>query len=565
MSLSGTLYIGRSALAATQTAIQTVGNNIAGASDPNYTRQIARIGSAPGQQIQPGVFIGAGIRLEGVERQIDDALMQRLRGGIADGAGSGELATWLEQVESVFNELGDDDLSSQLSRFFKSWSDVATRPTDMGARQVAVAEGKNLARSLNGLDLYLDGVLEQSATRLDTYVRAADDLAGRIAKLNDQISTAEAGLSPSANGLRDNRDALLGELAQYVNIHTIEQNNGAVNVYVGSEPLVEGGFTNGLALVRKVNADGSVTHEPRFRTNNAPLEARAGKIGGTDEARRQVEETRQTLDAFAGGLIFELNKLHAAGQGLRGYEDVTGSNQVQDTTAALDLDAGGLPFAPKNGSLALNLRDKATGKLTSTLIDVSLDGSAAGTSLNDLAGDLNAITGVTATITGGRLRLRADSPGQEITFSQDTSGVMAALGIGVFFTGDDAGDIAVSEQLEDVRRLAVSSNNLPADNTTARAIAALQEQSLGALGGGTLNSTYEAMVFKVASGVAGAQTRAEGAESIRQTLEAQRQAMSGVSLDEEAVSLMRYQRSYQGAARLIAAVDEMMQTVLSLV
>ena len=49
------------------------------------------------------------------------------------------------------------------------------------------------------------------------------------------------------------------------------------------------------------------------------------------------------------------------------------------------------------------------------------------------------------------------------------------------------------------------------------------------------------------------------------TLEAQREGLSGVSLDEEAINLMRQQRAFQGAARLVAAVDELMKTVLSLV
>ena len=52
---------------------------------------------------------------------------------------------------------------------------------------------------------------------------------------------------------------------------------------------------------------------------------------------------------------------------------------------------------------------------------------------------------------------------------------------------------------------------------------------------------------------------------VKETLHAQREALSGVSLDEEAVNLMREQRAFQGAARLITAVNEMMDTVLNLV
>ena len=52
---------------------------------------------------------------------------------------------------------------------------------------------------------------------------------------------------------------------------------------------------------------------------------------------------------------------------------------------------------------------------------------------------------------------------------------------------------------------------------------------------------------------------------VRETLESQREALSGVSLDEEAINLMRQQRAFQGAARLVAAVDEMMKTIIAMV
>ena len=53
--------------------------------------------------------------------------------------------------------------------------------------------------------------------------------------------------------------------------------------------------------------------------------------------------------------------------------------------------------------------------------------------------------------------------------------------------------------------------------------------------------------------------------SVRETLESQREALSGVSLDEEAVNLMRQQRAFQGAARVVAVVDELMRTILGMV
>ena len=64
---------------------------------------------------------------------------------------------------------------------------------------------------------------------------------------------------------------------------------------------------------------------------------------------------------------------------------------------------------------------------------------------------------------------------------------------------------------------------------------------------------------------AGAKNNAEATSVVKETLESQREALSGVSLDEEAVNLIRQQRAFQGAARLISTVNEMMDTVLNMV
>src|SRR2546423_4321082 len=84
MSLSGALNIGRSALATQQAALQVTGNNIANAGDPNYTRETAVLVPGPNQQLSPGIFLGSGINLTGVQRQIDESLEARVRSANSD-------------------------------------------------------------------------------------------------------------------------------------------------------------------------------------------------------------------------------------------------------------------------------------------------------------------------------------------------------------------------------------------------------------------------------------------------------------------------------------------------
>src|SRR4051794_13031684 len=110
MSLIGALNTGKSALAVSQAALQVTGNNISNAGNADYTRQVAQVAPSKDQQLRPGVFIGTGVDLTGIQRQIDEALNARLRGSVSDNEGADLTQQWLGRVEAVFNELGDEDL-----------------------------------------------------------------------------------------------------------------------------------------------------------------------------------------------------------------------------------------------------------------------------------------------------------------------------------------------------------------------------------------------------------------------------------------------------------------------
>jgi flagellar hook-associated protein 1 FlgK len=112
--------------------------------------------------------------------------------------------------------------------------------------------------------------------------------------------------------------------------------------------------------------------------------------------------------------------------------------------------------------------------------------------------------------------------------------------------------------------LAAAKNGQKGDNQTARLIAALETQPVAAFGGQSLKDRYEGTVTRIATSADTAKTNAEAAQGVVDTLQGQRDSLSGVSLDEEAVSLMREQQAFQGAARLISAVNEMMDVVLNM-
>lgn len=566
MSLLGALNIGKSGLMTHQAAITVTSNNIANAGNPEFTRQVAHLVPGNDTRFKNGSVIGTGVKIDTIERAIDDALENRIRAGVSDNQAADTRQQWLSRVEAIFNEPGEADLSTQMSTFMGGWSNLANKPQDASLRQIVVQNGGSLAGSFRQVDSELSALQTDMDRRLQSIVREADALATRVAELNVEIAITEGSNGgATANSLRDQRDAVLQNLSKLVDIKTLDTGNGMVNVLIGSEPLVLQDQSRGLSF-KTESVDGEVVVSVVNRKDGSLYPATGGQVGALVGLRAEVGEVAGEIDSLASNLIFELNKIHASGQGMEGFTTLTSASAVTDVAAALNVPASGLDHVPTTGSFVVHVKDKTTGLTTSTLIQVDLDGVAPDTSLNDLQASLDAVGGITATVASGRLKLTADAGNLEFRFSQDSSGTLAALGINTFFTGSSASDIAVNGVIKArPMLLAAAKNGEPTDNQTARAIAALEQQALAGLDGATLNTAYDTMINDVAVSAATARTNVEGSAAVLETLTTQRESLSGVSLDEEAINLIREQRAFQGAARVISVVDEMMKTLLNMV
>ena len=565
MSLIGALRLGQSALAATQAAIQTTGNNITNAGDPNYTREVANVTPSPSQQIAPGVFLGSGVDLTSVQRQIDESLQNRLRGATSDDEAASTTESWLSQIESTFNELSDQDLSTQMSTFFNSWSDLANKPQDLGLRQVVVQNGQDLAQSVQSVRGQLGDLQANAFQQAQSLTTNANSLAQQIADINGQIVQAQGGTAGEDNGLLDQRDALLQQLSQLVNIKTVPQSDGSTNVYVGSDPLIIGTENRGVG-VKQQTVNGTLESEIIFKANNGTMEVTSGQLAALNGVAESITGVINQIDTLSHNLIFELNKVYSSGQGLNGLSNATATNAATNPAVALNDPTSGFKYTPTSGSFVVHVTDKNTGLSTSTLVQVDLDGQNGNdTTLNSLASSIDAISNISASVSGGKLSISADSANVDFSFSQDSSGTLAALGINSFFSGTDGGNIAVNSNVAaDPSMLAAAKNGDAGDNQTAIAIAAMQNAPIAALNGSSLNDTYQAMINSVSNSAASAKTNADAADTVKQTLTSQREALSGVSLDEEAVNLIQQQRAYQGAARFVSTIDQMMQTLLAI-
>ena len=569
MGLNAALHVGKSGILASQTAIQVAGSNLANIGTRNYHRQTAELAPTRNQELRNGVFVGRGVELVSITRQVDEALETRLRSAIADQSRSKISQDLLGQIEAVENEFSDVDLSTRLASFFNQWSNLATNPQDDSLRALVVEEARTLSSFIQDLGGEYGQLTKQTDDAIGNAARTVNDILARIETLNTSIAVQEGGQGGSG-GLRDQRDGLLAELSQYLDISTVEQRNGKVDIFVGSTPIVLDGKSRGVEIKTQVE-DGQSSVQVVVGDDQTPLDVSSGEIGAMIQFRfGELAETRSNLDRLASQLIWQTNRIHSQSQGETGYTTLTGAAGVEDTTAALsDADATGLDFTPGHGSFEVHLTQKSTGQRVSNTIRVDLDGinPAGDTTLDSLVADLDAVTNLNASVTpDGRLRLDAASEDFEISFSDDSSGALAALGVNTFFTGGDSYDIAVDPTLAtDVAKIAAARGHVPGDNRAALAIAGLKDQSLSGLDGLSITGFWNRHVESNAIALAQAREQVQADSTVRSTLEQQQQAVSGVNADEETINLLQHQRGFQASARFISVVDELMQTLLSLV
>jgi flagellar hook-associated protein 1 FlgK len=364
--------------------------------------------------------------------------------------------------------------------------------------------------------------------------------------------------------LRDQRHQALEELASLIDIRVEEQPSGGVAVYSSGFFLVYEGTSREVTVARSTDRGLSVS-EVRLAETDSPLEVHSGELYGLMTARDSVlGNFLDRLNEFTAAMIYGFNRIHATGQGLSGFTQLTSVEGVNDPTVALNQ--AGLTFTPTNGSFLIQLQNTRTGVTQTTRIRVDLTGLTEDTTLQDLADQISAIDGLQATIDSlGRLTIRCTAPDQVFSFAEDTSGVLASLGLNTFFTGTGAGDIGVNEVLtRDPSKFAASKNGIGIDTETAVALASFADTPLSDYQGRSIHALYDQMISEVTQGSAIAKAEAESARTFESTLQGQKLAVSGVNLDEEVVKLIAFQQQFQVSARFIKTLNDLIQILVSI-
>lgn len=585
VSLLNIFEIGARALFAQQSAINTTGHNIANANTAGFTRQRVRLETSTPLDFVPGQF-GTGVMAVAVERIRDEFIDNQIRTQATSNGFFASQREILDRLEVIFSDplnpvsdaltsTAQSGLNGSLTSLFDAWQELSLNPESAAIRSNLREQALTTAEAFNLVDRELRQLGLDVNDTIANRVNDINSLAAQIADLNQNIAVGELGEAQNANDLRDKRDELVLELSRIIKIKVTEEETGSITVSAFGVNLVEKGEVKELAVVERDDDENSGYYDILYddiRSRSLTADIDSGELGGLIRQRdTTIPEFQQQVNELAAGLIEEVNRIHSASMGLEGFTSMTGTRAVSNST--VPLGAAQLDFPTQAGSISIRLLDSSGEEVNVFTVDVDPNGTPGApppaVNLDELVALIDAADGtagggpLSAQVVNSQLQITT-APGFQFAFSNDTSGVLTALGMNEFFSGSNAGDIRVSDQvLANVSHISSGQRGEPGDNSIALAIAQLRDEKTLNNDTVTFNDYYRGMTASLGVQSRRVQQLEGTTESLVQSLQARQDQVTGTSVDEEAINLVRFQRAYTAAARLVTTVDELFDLVVS--
>lgn len=154
----------------------------------------------------------------------------------------------------------------------------------------------------------------------------------------------------------------------------------------------------------------------------------------------------------------------------------------------------------------------------------------------------------------------------EAVADSDPTGFLSATGMNVFFSGSDAGSMDLSDYVKDSgRKIAVYRSAEQDNNGNAVQLAQLRDMTFESLGSLSMKDYYRQTVIGLGNQISVTQMQYDNADGVLRSLTQQRDAVSGVDINDQASLMMVYERMFQAMSRYMNTINETQKAVLTLV
>ena len=627
--MSGGIFgIGTSALLAYQRALDVTGHNIANVGTDGYSRQELQLAARQPFVTGIG-SLGTGVTETGVRRLADRFVTQSLDLSTSASAYESTYSEFAQQIDNLLGDPNaglTPALSSFFGAVQDVANDptsTAARQQLIAQGQALVDRFGQLDGRIEDQRAVANGRIGGAVDEINQLATSIAELNQKIVEARG----ASGGQPP--NDLLDQRDKLIQDLSQRISVSTLEQDDGSVNVYIGRGQSLVVGYQATALVTQSRSADPNaiqVGFRNGAAFVDVTSSLTGGELGALLDLNTTLfDPASNGLGRVAVGLTQQFNATHEAGMDLNGqlggaFFGVPAPEVLADPantatglpTLAL-TDVGGLQasdYQLRFDGTNWSLRRLADGVQVATIppggslafdglsLDLSgVSGEAAGDEF--LLRPVHVAQGLDVKITDPRaiaaaLPVRAEpapantGPASVLSLSvTDPTDPSLTAPVDVTFTGgnfvagaltvplDPSGDTMIAlNGWQLVIRGAPADGDVFAvrdnaggvgDNRGALELAALADNRGLAGGTTTFSDAYGEVVADVGVKSRRAQLNADVQTNLLAQAKAQREAISGVNLDEEAANMLRFQQAYQAAAQVIATAGTLFDTLLAAV
>ena len=452
MALTKIFDISSRSLAVYRRALEVTSHNIVNSANPNYTRQRILFETET-SNFTAGIVWGNGVKIADVLRVRDGLVDSHIIGTNQKYSDSNRQSQLVGDVEKIFSEPSDLGISNLMTTFFNGFNELAVSPNSVPLRTNILNAANNLSAKVTSINQSLNSLKLDIKQEFQQKVNSVNSILKQIHQINyEQFSNAYNGAP--VNDLLDQRDALVDQLSNLVNIHVVYDNTNSAVISIG-----------GALAVDRIHAAEFVAEEVNGKLNlkvkdgTYPIVLTGGELNALSQVySKKIPAYLQKLDAVINKLVEAVNGEHVNGYTISDPQE-TGLN---------------------------------------------------------------------------------------------------------FFEGYVNGELIINPEIvDDPNKIAISLDGTEGNGEIALRIAQLTDAKL--LDGNTLQESYSSMINGLGNDGMLQNNYTQANQMVLDELGQLRASQSGVSVDEEMTNVLKFQRTYEASAKLIAIADEMLQTILSMV
>ena len=560
----------------------TTGHNIVNAGTEGYSRQ--RVQLTPTRSLQQTaalgfVEVGTGVDAMSITRARNIYADKQFRQETANENYLEAIQLNYDKLEAIFDDSGGTGIQNSMMKFYQSWVDLSANASTTANRVAVIEQGKVLSDVFQYATTQLQSQINATYDQLSIRLGQVNELTDKIVNVNQQIAAREI-VGSNANDLRDQRDLLIDELSQYMEVVITEQPDGKFTINSEGVTLVNGvakltlSLSNGVAS-REYGVDYGVTdytiHVDQSDIVYAPT---TGSLGGDMEAIAISKSYIDDIASMAAFMLTTFNEQHKAGYGLiksnaeEGTENYTGIN-----------------FYGTNGTMYAFYRDEfeheyvlmyreypdGSGKYRACNIDGEFS-SSSGYPIEDGVG--NRLSG-SELINAMKVNSRFYGPdGASLIAAKQTSdddtadGRNAVLISDLFNTSgaDHTGMVKDEDVAKYVELLGLTVNvdsGLRISDLYTQKNLDGSKQRTRAIRDVSLNNFYNSSMARLGIDSETIDVRLETQDTVMTQINNWRDSEQGVDWNEELTNMLRFQKGFSACSRMLTTMDEMLDRLVN--